>query len=327
MRAFLHTIVAALLCTGAVWAELTTVWAPGNKESYPYAHKYKPTSTEVHAKDQEADGKMCWAAAASNLIEYWQQRYRQLTGLSLPEGVPGGGTGSNRGSQVFDAFVKNWENTARGEEPGIYWYFSGAVNAGENEVAAGSGGFWADYCKALGYTAPFLSQGKSYYKCDFPTVPTAENPEGWKTFVEGGCGDFIKKSLEGGSLVAITVKSWNPSHTELEGHALTLYGADYDEKGTLVAVYINDNNVNEAGFVRCEVKSEKKEVTLLFEDKDKKENSYEKTIKYDVLSLKEGDWYISALGALDLRIVPEPSATALSLLALAGLVFRRRRAA
>lgn len=314
--------MAALVCMGTVWAETTTIMAPGSEDDYPYAHKMKAWSSQSHANDKDADGEMCWAATTANLIEYWQNRYCQLTGQSLPTGVPSGSDGSNRASQVFDAFVNAWENVGKGEEPGLYWYFSGAVAPYQaGAVTSGSGGYWKDYCDALGYGSTYNSLiTNSYYKGLYATVPTAGDPSGWQSFVYGGCGDFIRNALESGSLVALTVNSGGT------GHAITLYGADYDENGTLVAVWVNDNNSSKAGLTRYELEYAERSVEITFEDKDKKEDSYTQTINYNVLSLNNGNWTIQSVGMLDLAIVPEPSAATLSLLALAGLVLRRRRA-
>lgn len=327
------------LCAGAVWADYT-IWAPEIPDGYPTAHKIKAGSTASHANDPEADGNMCWAAATSNLIEYWQSRYCQLTGLSLPEGVPSGSTGSGRASQVFDAIVASWDNKAGGTEPGLYWYFSGCVSkwaAQGGDPVAGSGGYWKDYCERLGYGNTFdalRTAENCYFKGEFSSLPTLQDRDGWQEFVYGGFADFVSGALSGGSLVALNLKSPDVSGGTV-GHAITLYGAKYADDGSLAGIYVNDNNARESDLTYLEVK--KLDRSIILEDDDKDKGTKEKvTLTYQELAVylpedssgkfSTNGWIINAVGMLDLRIVPEPSTAILSLLALTGLALRRRRA-
>lgn len=166
----------------------------GGGTSYPMAQKTKPWSGA--AGD---DGKMCWAATASDLIEYWQQRYVHETGQPLPAGVPSGSADSLRQSQVFDTFVKYWKNTALGVEPGFYWYFNGLVAASQPEVSGG-GGYWKDYCAQLGYAQPYDELRQNSY-CDWIhySVPTQGSTSGWQAFVNQ-FDSFVADSLQGGLL-------------------------------------------------------------------------------------------------------------------------------
>ncbi len=284
---------------------------------------------------------MCWAAATSNLIEYWQARYSHLTGQPLPEGVPSGSADSLRASQVFDTMVASWENKAGGTEAGLYWYFSGCVSkyaAQAGDPVAKSGGYWKDYCAQLGYGDSFdavRTDENCYFKGTFGSVPTLDARDGWKEFVYGGFANFVKDALTGGSLVALSLKDPNG---RLGGHSITLYGAEYADNGSLVGIYVNDNNYNDKSMTYLEVKNVDRSISLVDEGKDKgtSEEEVVVTLTYEELTvnLPEGGsgklstngWVVNAVGMLALSIIPEPSTAILSLLALTGLALRRRRA-
>lgn len=199
-----HIVIAVLLSVVACEAGAEEVWAPKiSEEGYIRAKKSTPSSTA--AGD---DGNMCWAATASNLIEYWQQRYVQQTGFALPEGTPAGSEGSLRNSKVFDAFHDAWGNSAKGIEIGLYWYFSGAVaNYVSGDVKADTGGYWKDYCARLGYGSTYDSlrtDVNSYSQGILSSTPVIGDKDAWKLFVEG-FGSFVRKALESGSLVGLSM--------------------------------------------------------------------------------------------------------------------------
>ena len=333
------------LCAGAIWAN-EEVWAPAVPGGYPFAHKYDAGATGSNKVDSdgdgklnsEADGNMCWAAATSDLIEYWQARYSQLTGQPLPEGVPSG-TDGLRASKVFDAMVASWENKSGSVEAGLYWYFSGCVHASaiqSGAVKADTGGYWKDYCARLGYGNTYdavRTDENPYFVGAFSSTPTVDSKDGWKDFVYGGFGKFVREALNGGSLVALSLKDPNGGPG---GHSITLYGAEYADDGSLVGIYVHDNTYKDSELTYLMMDTPGRSITLINEDKDKG-TSEEVTLPYNVLTvnlteekggkLLTNGWVVNAVGKLALPIIPEPSTAILSLLALTGLALRRRRAA
>ncbi len=318
-----HIFIAVLLSVVACKAGAIDVWAPTiGEENYIRAKKYTPSSTSP-----DNDGNMCWAAAASNLIEYWQQRYVQQTGMTLPKGIPAGSEGSVRDSQVFDEFYKAWTNRGLGVEEGLYWYFSGAVATNvEQYVTPGSGGYWEKYCAQLGYKSTYeglRTDANSYCQSLRQAVPTIENRDLPAEFV-GGFGSFVRAALESGSLVGLSLVP--DTDNPIGGHAITLYGAKYDDNdGSLLGVYVDDNNKKSEGIVYLEVGTTEKKVTI----GDGKDNPYE-DVTYDVLKLTGvgttvNGFVLNAASYLSLRIVPEPTTSILALVGLSLLSFRRRR--
>lgn len=302
-------LAIALLWPVTVWANVQ-VWAPEVPGGYPYASKLQPGLGGT-------DCNMCWAAAASDLVEYWQQRYVQLTGRELPQGIPAGKEGSPRFSYVFDEFYQAWDNRGLGVEPGLFWYFSGAVHKRQTYLHDGfPGGYWKDYCAQLGYGSSYdelYSDPQSYHQGLFATVPTHSAPDGWKGFVDG-LGNFIRSSLEGGSLVALSMKP-----NDNGGHVITLYGAEYDDDGNLAAVFVHDNNSRTQGFTRVVMTKEDETIMIDTDEKDVQQKVTYKVLKY-------GTWQVQAASALALPIVvPEPATAAFSLWGLALVAFRRRR--
>lgn len=227
---------------------------------YPYAHK-------VHNGDTDPDGKktgqityggdsnMCWAAAASNLIEYWQQRYVNETGKSLPVGAPSGQSekvfdkGQNRGSAIYDLFADNHLNMGLGSMGGLLWYFGGYYENGKAHFpypVTHEGSFWKDYCAALGYSDQYAKLNEHSYvesvKFSPPTMNEYHlypNPKDYDALGNAKAfSNSVRTALESNALVSLGV-----SDLDINGHAITLYGANFGQEGDVYEVKDKAGNV------------------------------------------------------------------------------------
>ena len=111
---------------------------------------------DVNKKGQGDNGdmNMCWAATSSNMIQWFQDRYK-AAGKTLPaEATDGPGVTSytNYGPyelELMNVFHSEWDNSRGGHmQEAIPWYFEGKLNGGEY-ASAGSqavpktaGGYW-----------------------------------------------------------------------------------------------------------------------------------------------------------------------------------------
>ena len=100
------------------------------------------------------DINMCWAAASSNMIQWFQDRYK-AAGKTLPAGAtdgPGVTTYGRFGPyelELMNVFHSQWDNSRGGHmQEAIPWYFEGVLNGGEyasagtQAVPKTAGGFW-----------------------------------------------------------------------------------------------------------------------------------------------------------------------------------------
>ncbi len=100
------------------------------------------------------DINMCWAAASSNMIQWFQDRYK-AAGKTLPAGATDGlGVTSytNYGPyelELMNVFHSEWDNSRGGHmQEAIPWYFEGRLNGGEfaspntQAVPKTAGGYW-----------------------------------------------------------------------------------------------------------------------------------------------------------------------------------------
>ena len=111
---------------------------------------------DVNKKGQGDNGdmNMCWAATSSNMIQWFQDRYK-AAGKTLPAGAtdgPGVTSYTNYGPyelELMNVFHSEWDNSRGGHmQEAIPWYFEGKLNGGEY-ASAGSqavpktaGGYW-----------------------------------------------------------------------------------------------------------------------------------------------------------------------------------------
>ena len=111
---------------------------------------------DVNKKGQGDNGdmNMCWAATSSNMIQWFQDRYK-AAGKTLPaEATDGPGVTSytNYGPyelELMNVFHSEWDNSRGGHmQEAIPWYFEGKLNGGEfasagsQAVPKTAGGYW-----------------------------------------------------------------------------------------------------------------------------------------------------------------------------------------
>ena len=106
------------------------------------------------AEGDNGDINMCWAATSSNMIQWFQDRYK-AAGKTLPEGAtdgPGVTSYTNYGPyelELMNVFHSEWDNSRGGHmQEAIPWYFEGKLNGGEfastgsQAVPLTEGGYW-----------------------------------------------------------------------------------------------------------------------------------------------------------------------------------------
>ena len=106
------------------------------------------------ANGDNGDINMCWAATSSNMIQWFQDRYK-AAGKTLPAGAtdgPGVTSYTNYGPyelELMNVFHSEWDNSRGGHmQEAIPWYFEGKLNGGEfaspnsQAVPKTAGGYW-----------------------------------------------------------------------------------------------------------------------------------------------------------------------------------------
>lgn len=210
------------------------------------------------AAGDNGDTMMCWAAAASNMIQWWQDRY-VAAGFSLPAGaVSGEGTKLHSGVgfgrcyelALMDVFHSDWENLSRGSQSdyAISWYFEGKLNGGEY-ASAGSqakpktpGGYfksvWDDIYPHLYHEyKDGALPGLCYdlYTTCFNNYTLWGQKSGNECLME--FSDYIKTAIKRG----IASLSIQPGSLAL--HAITLWGYEIsNETGFVTRIWVTDSD-------------------------------------------------------------------------------------
>ena len=209
------------------------------------------------------DIMMCWAAASSNMIQWWQDRY-VAAGNTLPStAVTGPGTKSH-GSfgpyelAIMDIYHSQW-NTAKGGDAyqAIPWYFEGVNNAASfndshaQPLSGYNGGFLSSimndaksnmYCEYTIEGMSFLLGEKNQYVGEYTNYynwgqgSELQGDAKLKKFTE-----FIVKFIDNGiASLTVAVDTANLSGAH---HAVTLWGYEIDNAtGLLTRIWITDSD-------------------------------------------------------------------------------------
>lgn len=209
--------------TAPVWEEGSTEWKQiftpyylcyymAMKEEYGLfdCNKTDPTNAD------NVDGNMCWAAADSNLLHWWFaqnmtyiKRYGdRYKGPNYEYPLP-----KAQESDIFQCFIDSFVNKGGFGEPGLNWFING------------------DIPSSPARTLPYNDAG--YFKEVFGDVRLGKDYSGM------GVTSFnttIKEALANHRAIAIS------TGTITSGHLMTVWGAEFDEKGLVSYLYMSDNN-------------------------------------------------------------------------------------
>lgn len=271
------------------------------------------------------DGAMCWAHAASNILQWWQDGQASALPAVVPNGASNtavpyySGVPNKVGTHridaplyvqqlaIFKAIGKNWANTGGKSVQAYNWYFNGGkLDAYPGTLLnADSGGYFKD----LG----LVMNPESYTSPLFTTF----------TFNDSFTRDVIIDTLTG------YIDSNYGTTLSVSGHAITMWG--YEMSNDEFFVYLTDSDdFRHALFKQKVIFSDNKWAYLTACDGDtavytdtqtasfnKVEQTFQGVVLYEA----------QAFMGPTLLSVPEPTTATLSLLALTALLARRRRKA
>ncbi len=274
------------------------------------------------------DSAMCWAHAASNILQWWQDGQASALPAVAPNGASNTAvsyyaSGSWIGQKlvddplyvqqlaIFKAIGKNWANTGGKSVQAYNWYFNGGkLDAyGGTLNNADSGGYFKDLGLVMnpdGYTSPL-----------FTTY----------TFNDSFTRDVIIDTLTGyidsdyGTTLSVV--------SSAGGHAITMWG--YEMSNDEFFVYLTDSDdYQHALFKQKVIFSDNKWAYLTACDGDTAVYTETQTASFNGVEQTFQGIMLSEAQAFmgpTLLSVPEPTTATLSLLALTALLARRRRKA
>lgn len=152
-----------------------------------------------------SDNKLCWAAAASNIIYWWLKQNKEYVDRYPYEGPSK--YNSSLDCEVFEWYKKHFLNEGNNVALALNWFFTGYYPQGSKP----GGGFFKDLF------------GDKRTVCE---THAADNQ-----FTE-----LIKKALSSQTAIACAHSFGRQTH------AINIWGAEFNTSGEITHIYITDNN-------------------------------------------------------------------------------------
>lgn len=218
------------------------------------------------------DSPMCWAAAAANVIQYWQDEYKQHAdaGKTAPNGFNPYAYEKPVGTDylnVYQEILNKWKPGSGLSMNAIGWWMQGLWLTGQssgfiyypsnsrlkNEADLNTGGF---YTNVFGDHRQLLVSGKG----GLPIYPSLTNASFYSAQVDFSGAEetapyrnFLEQSLKNafktaGQSVALSLIS--PSGT---GHAITCWGYETDADGKITSLILSDSDDRRYGTFMAEL--------------------------------------------------------------------------
>lgn len=186
------------------------------------------------AKTGTGDSQLCWAAAAGNMLAWWQGYY-ETADFSASGSVP-----PQSAQEIFSTFVSNWENVSGRVDYGCIWWLSGTA-----DVSA-----YQEYYQT--HYSGNTDAGGYYNTVYTPTsVAEAVTMQKLHTLTETEVASTLSGVISSGGVAALNLYgSLSSTGTLSQGHTVTLWGVTQEkESGLLVSVSITDSDDDRDGVV------------------------------------------------------------------------------
>lgn len=175
------------------------------------------------------DGRTCWEASSSNLMHWWLnanrsyvERYleykRRLNPeFSIPSAYP-----DSKHSEIYQGFKNRFGNKSGYIVSGVNWFLSGICN-------------WVMYPQNV----PEQENAGFFFEVFGRNSLVKQYGNGYMTKEE--FNNAIKLARKQGMAVGLDI------FIQGGGHAINLWGAEFDEKGEVSTIYLVDNNDGNLG--------------------------------------------------------------------------------
>ena len=315
-------------------------------------------------REDDIDDLMCYAASASNLLAWWQNSSYSVaseaptelndiwsTFVNNNQIQNSGGTFQNAVnwwvSGVYSPSVYNdadgaWDLASESDpvwarhhlkysafvtEDGQAPAYPMTLPNYQKDGAAFGGYYYDQYGLTKQDLTDFLPTIWSYFASETSDAPDTET-DGTIALSEfeskpSICGVDFVETLES-SAISLAIFSDEGNL----GHAITLWGVEYDENGNLTTLWLTDSDdyINQI-FSATVTLDEDANKIYIGELVGEGEDAYYFSEAYDYYkNVYIGEIYaLNTEDALKWQLVPEPTTVTLSLLALCGIAARRRR--
>lgn len=206
---------------------------------------------------------MCWAATSSNMIQWFQDRYKAAGNTLPPSAVDGpgktptGGKGHLYELALMEMFWNEWDNSRGGHiHEAVTWYFEGHLNGGEyaspgsQATPKTAGGYWKSIWEDV--------EKSVYTGYEHIVVPgVIENLEiyttSWNNYYLWGNGTDLEGVERLAKLSELIVEAFEHGMASLTinlsenmnsaSHAVTLWGYEIDNAtGLITRLWITDSD-------------------------------------------------------------------------------------
>lgn len=304
------------------------IWAPGVTRASGWYDVNKRSTVSVSGIDRNA----CWAAAASNMLQWWFDRYEDA-GQVIPSNLSVG-KGTKYTCSIFeDYFLLNWDpNHGASSYDGLCWFFEGKapyVTTGYSKPTGG-GNYFSSHPEVL--TAMDSAYG-DYQERWRPLNNNIDNYTAVLTEDYAVClgGSYYTwgpgrpdKSYSSGQFFAnylTTMLKYGPAGLGFaisangngKNHEITVWGCVVDESGLVSKIFVSDSDDAQGDPLK----------TVLKEYVVSYTGNYV-AIDYNEAKLDGGNYITSLTGIMGYPI-PEPSSFGLFAGAIAFMLAGTRR--
>ena len=218
------TLLALAAVLGAPQLTATEHWADGVTFDKTTKMATGAYTSYKHDSVSGQDAAMCWAAAASNLIAWWQDRTEENGAIIIPDGTP-------RGYDVWETVRTLWYNQGGWAPATIqHWIHGETISCGYELRSSDGYNFNGYYNRISG--AEFRI-GNYHAYSDFEPEGALISTYSVSSHDFAGASKWLADGFDNGDVFAFA--------TDL--HVMTVYGVNYNEKtGTVDDFYWTDNN-------------------------------------------------------------------------------------
>ena len=254
LPSILLTLVAIPFTTYTASADVI-----GKGVCYDLGKAYYSTDATL---DDKRDKSYCWAAGASNIIQYWQDTYYNTKDAS--KDVPTGTNatyGSPMGTMYLNVYQEAYKNGVGDNFSGGYprylldWWMTGKQEP--NHLLSGGGYYTNVFGSGTSATGTFYATFKEEEKPD--AVCVGENPQAFRGVVEKsslgvpGNNEAKWKDLSAFIIAAFSVQGRSLAVDINTTHIITCWGYEANAEGLVTSLILSDSDDAAFGTFRAQI--------------------------------------------------------------------------